>query len=235
MMVRVAICDDSILDINTLVNCCESCHFTERIQISKFESGELLVEAHKKDPFQIVLLDVDMPKLNGITVGKMLRKSEENVLIIFTTSYPQYAIEAYDCEAFHYLLKPISAEKLETVMNRAIQKCRITKKFIKIKIQNRVIQLPISEILYIEYCQKHVLYHTENRVIETVGRFCDVLDELENYGFYQVHQGYIVNFAKVRDFSGYSVILNNGKSVMISVRKKSEVLLAYANYVEAFQ
>ena len=109
------------------------------------------------------------------------------------------------------------------------------KKFIKIKIQNRVIQLPISEILYIEYCQKHVLYHTENRVIETVGRFCDVLDELVNYGFYQVHQGYIVNFAKVRDFSGYSVILNNGKSVMISVRKKSEVLLAYANYGEAFQ
>jgi DNA-binding LytR/AlgR family response regulator len=176
-----------------------------------------------------------MPNLNGIDVGKMLRKCDEKVLIIFTTSYPQYAIEAYDCEAFHYLLKPISVEKLETVINRAIHKCRITKKYLNIKIQNKVIQLPISEILYIEYCRKHILYHTENRVIETVGRLCDVLDELMNYGFYQVHQGYIVNFAKVQDFCGYSVILNNGQSVMISVRKKSEVLLAYANYVEDFQ
>lgn len=235
MMVRMAICDDSILDINNLVNCCEACHFTENIQISKFESGELLVEAHKKEPFQIVLLDVDMPKLNGITVGKMLRKSDEKVLIIFTTSYPQYAIEAYDCEAFHYLLKPILAEKLETVINRAIRKCSIAKKYLKIKIQNKVIQLSINDILYIEYCKKHILYHTENRVIETVGRFCDVLDELIKFGFYQVHQGYIINFAKVQDFCGYSVILNNGQSVMISVRKKSEVLLAYANYVEAFQ
>jgi DNA-binding LytR/AlgR family response regulator len=234
-MIKLAVCDDSSLDINKLINCFESCRFTETIQISKFKSGELLVEAHKQNSFQIVLLDIDMPNLNGIDVGKMLRKCDEKVLIIFTTSYPQYAIEAYDCEAFHYLLKPISVEKLETVINRAIHKCRITKKYLKIKIQNKVIQLPISEILYIEYCRKHILYHTENRVIETVGRLCDVLDELMNYGFYQVHQGYIVNFAKVQDFCGYSVILNNGQSVMISVRKKSEVLLAYANYVEDFQ
>lgn len=234
-MVKLAVCDDSSLDINKLISCFESCRFSEAIQITKFKSGELLVEAHKQNPYQIVLLDVDMPNLNGITVGKMLRKYDEKVLIIFTTSYPQYAIEAYDCEAFHYLLKPISTQKLETVINRAIHKCCLNKKYIKIKIQNKVIQLPISEIIYIEYCRKHVLYHTENRVIETVGRFCDVLDELIKYGFYQVHQGYIVNFAKVQDFCGYSVILNNGQSVMISVRKKSEVLLAYANYVEAFQ
>ena len=234
-MVKLAVCDDSSLDINKLISCLESCRFSEAIQITKFQSGELLVAAHKQNPFQIVLLDVDMPNLNGITVGKMLRKYDEKVLIIFTTSYPQYAIEAYDCEAFHYLLKPISTQKLETVINRAIHKCCLNKKYIKIKIQNKVIQLPIREILYIEYCRKHILYHTENRVIETVGRFCDVLDELIKYGFYQVHQGYIVNFAKVQDFCGYSVILNNGQSVMISVRKKSAVLLAYANYVEAFQ
>ena len=234
-MVKLAVCDDSSLDINKLISCLESCRFSEAIQITKFQSGELLVSAHKQNPFQIVLLDVDMPNLNGITVGKMLRKYDEKVLIIFTTSYPQYAIEAYDCEAFHYLLKPISTQKLETVINRAIHKCCLNKKYIKIKIQNKVIQLPIREILYIEYCRKHILYHTENRVIETVGRFCDVLDELIKYGFYQVHQGYIVNFAKVQDFCGYSVILNNGQSVMISVRKKSAVLLAYANYVEAFQ
>ena len=234
-MLRIAICDDSRADIATLIGCLDSCHFTIPIQISEFTSGESLVAAHKESPFQIVLLDVDMPSLDGISVGKLLRKSDEKVLIIFTTSYPQYAIEAYDCEAFHYLLKPISSKTLKTVMNRAIHKCCITKQHIKIKIQNKIIQLPISEIIYIEYCKKHILYHTENRVIEAVGRFCDVLDELQEFGFYQVHQGYIVNFAKVQDFSGYSVILTGGKSVMISVRKKNEVLLAYANYVEGFQ
>ena len=234
-MVRIAICDDANADINHLAHCCKSFHFKEDIQIFKFQSGEQLVKAHQKEPFQIVLLDVDMPQINGITVGKMLRNIDENVLIIFTTSYPQYAIEAYDCQAFHYLLKPISQKKLETVLSNALDKCKIAQKFIKIKIQNKILKLPISEILYVEYCRKHILYHTENRVIEAVGRFGDVLDELKELGFYQVHQGYIVNFAKVQDFSGYSVILTSGQSVMISVRKKSEVLLAYANYVEKFQ
>ena len=113
-MVKLAVCDDSSLDINKLISCLESCRFSEAIQITKFQSGELLVAAHKQNPFKIVLLDVDMPNLNGITVGKMLRKYDEKVLIIFTTSYPQYAIEAYDCEAFHYKVlgfEPLSQKR----------------------------------------------------------------------------------------------------------------------------
>lgn len=234
-MIRIAICDDSSSDANNLKTTCEACNLPYSLDIRVYNCGKQLLADLPTNNYDIVFLDIDMPEQNGIQIGMKTRQLLNNSIIIFCTSYPQYAIEAFDCEPFHYLLKPISIEKLETVLNRAIAKYKITKKYLKIKIQNKVIQLPISEILYIEYCRKHILYHTENRVIETVGRFSDVLDELINYGFYQVHQGYIVNFAKVQDFCGYSVILNNGQSVMISVRKKSEVLLAYANYVEAFQ
>lgn len=57
-------------------------------------------------------------------------------------------------------------------------------------------------------------------------------ESLSKYGFYQVHQGYIVNFAKVKDFDGYTVVLKNNDKVLISVRKKKEVLLAYSRYIE---
>ena len=176
-----------------------------------------------------------MPNIDGLAAGTAIRQMDKQAIIIFSTSYPQYAIDAYDCEAFHYLIKDCSFYKFESVLKRAIAKLGIIHKYHVVKIQNRVRQISLTDILYIEYCRKHIIYHTLNEKIETTGRFSDVIDELKKYGFYQIHQGYIVNLAKIRDFKGYSVILDNGDSVMISVRKKSEVLLAYAKYTEDFK
>lgn len=234
-MLRIAICDDFPNEATALKNCCSACTLIDEAEITVFNDGELLFNSHQKDRFDIVFLDVDMPNIDGINLGKNLRQIDKQVIIIFYTNYQQYAINAYDCEAFHYLLKPCSQDKVELILKRATAKLGLLHKYHVIKIQNKVQRILLNDIYYIEYCRKHIIYHTVDQHILTTGKFSDVINELQKYGFYQVHQGYIVNLAKVRDIKGYSVLLDNGNNVMISVRKKSDVLLAYAKYVEDYQ
>lgn len=232
-MIKIAICDDSLRDATSLENLCKSCNLKYDIKIHTFTDTKLFLTAHQKNLYDIVFLDIEMPNHSGIELGKQLRKMNEKTIIIFSTSYPQYAIEGYDCEAFQYLLKPISQEKLEDTLNRAANKISVSRQYHSIKIHNIVRRIPISEIYFIEYCRKHVIYHMKNEQIETTGRFSDVIQDLQEYGFYQIHQGYIVNFDKIKDIREYSVILEDNRTVMISVRKKKEVVLAYTKYVES--
>lgn len=231
-MINIAICDDNQGDSMHLHSLCKSCVLPDEISITTYTSGEELLPDVRDNKLSIVFLDVDMPGDNGIETGKKIRELDKSIIIIFYTSFPQYAIEAYDCEAFHYLLKPCSEEKLQEVLSRAVKKLGLMHHHISLRMHNRSVRLPISDIYYVEYCQKHVIYHTKDESFTTTGKFFQVYDELKRFGFYQLHQGYIVNLSKICDFRGYTAVLDNGFSVPISIRKKRDTLLAYAKYVE---
>lgn len=232
-MFKLAICDDSKRDAEYLQQLCSK--YTEEmdLSISVFLNGTELLSEHSKSAFDIVLLDVDMPNSNGLEIGKTIHTTDSQTIIIFVTSYPQYAIEAYDCEAFHYLLKPCDSQKLYQVLNRAISKLKVTKKYHLIKVQGETIKLKISDIYYIECCRKHIIYHTKNDEYDTIGTLSETYALLKEYGFFQVHQGFLVNFEKIKCYGKSNIILDNDRTVMMSVRKKKETLIAYARYLES--
>lgn len=232
-MFKLAICDDSKRDAEYLQQLCSN--YTEEmdLSISVFLNGTELLSEHSKSAFDIVLLDVDMPNNNGLEVGSAIHNTTPQTIIIFVTSHPQYAIEAYDCEAFHYLLKPCENEKLYQVIKRAISKLKVTKKYHLIKCQGKTIKLKISDIYYIECCRKHIIYHTKNAEYDTIGTLSETYALLKEYGFFQVHQGFLVNFEKIKCYGKSNIILDNDRTVMMSVRKKKETLIAYARYLES--
>lgn len=229
---RIAICDDNKSDIDgiygVLLNDLTVCSVGD---IFVFDSGEKLLDAIEKDYFDIVFLDVDMPGINGIETGTVIYNKSPDTFIIFVTNYPQYAIDAYDCHAFHYLLKPVDKMRMRKVVDEILQKLRERHKYVNIKIKTETIRIPISEIYYVEYCRRHVIYHLKDRKHETVGKFSDVYDELKDFGFYQIHQGYIVNMEKILYFDKFTVFLEDGRSVIMSTRKRTEVIMAYAKYI----
>lgn len=233
-MYKLAICDDSIQDVKYLERLFSKYEEKENFSVSLFFSGADLLRNHSKDVFDIVLLDVTMPNNNGLEVGKALHNVSPQTIIIFVTSYPQYAIDAYDCEAFHYLLKPCDEEKLHQLITKAISKLKITKEYHLIKTQKKIFKLKISDIYYIECCRKHIIYHTKNESFDTVGTLSETYDLLKEYGFFQVHQGYLVNFEKIKFFSKSDIVLDNDRTVMMSVRKKKETLIAYSQYLESY-
>ena len=232
---NIAICDDNSAHIELLKEqLLKNDFIRDRGRIATFVSPAEITD-NLKAFFDVFFLDIDMPELNGIDLGKAIRKLNEHAFIVFFTSYPQFALDAFDCEAFHYLLKPIDEHKCSRVLSSLTHKYKRRNKYHLIKIKNQTIRLAARDIYYIEYCRRHVIYHLKEKEYETAGKLSDVYDDLRDFGFYQVHQGYIVNMDKIVDFNNYRIILQDDKTVMMSMRKRAEVLMAYAKYVGVYR
>ena len=230
---KIAICDDSSLDCAAVERLCVSADFIDNVECRSFLSGnEMLCATTEGERFDVVFLDVDMPGKNGIEIGKILRETFPQMIIIFVTSHPEYAVESYDCEAFHYFVKPFDEKKFNDVLKRAMTRLGIIKKYHVVKRGGFPVKIAISEIYYVEYCQKHVIYHLKNQNIDTVDKLSNVYEKLSEYGFLQTHQGYIVNMDKIQCFTKNSVILQDGSKIMLSARKKQDALMKYSKYIE---
>lgn len=230
---KIVICDDHQSDISVIKDILLSYPPTQSSKIDTYTSGDNLIQSIKENvKYDIAFLDVDMPLINGIDLGRTIKELSPNTRIVFVTSYPQYAIEAYNCEAFNYLLKPVDTNKAIDVIKRLVQKYKEENKYIIIKEKSKKVRININDIYYIECYKRHIFYHLKDEIHDTVDNISKVLDKLKEYGFYQIHQGYIVNFNKIKCFDKYSAILDDNRSVEISIRKKKEVLLAYSKYME---
>lgn len=228
----VAICDDNLSDAKELSAILQKSQDADKITCDLFDNSErLLAELIKKPPYDLLLLDIDMPGMNGIELAKKIKSVNAKAILIFATAHPRYMIDAFDVEAFHYILKPFDSEKVLTVFQKAYQKYASMNRYHSIKIKTQTIRLKMDDIYFIEHCQKHVVYHTRKNDYEVIETLSSVYNTLRDFGFYQIHQGYIVNMDKIDHFNRYSVVLTDGRSVAISVRKKSEVIAAYTRYI----
>ena len=227
---KISICDDLNNELDRLESLC--LEFDPHATVIKYTNGHQLCAELDKNNVNIIILDIDMPGDDGIAVGKRIRESGNDVIIIFYTSYPQYAVESYDCDAFYYLMKDCSKNKFFTVLKRAYDKIKINRKYIVIQQRKTPRRIPISDIYYIECIKKHLIYYIEGEDIEISANLSDAYSELKDFEFYQVHQGYIVNLKKIHKIDGYMIILTNGNKVPISVRKKTKVITRYADFLE---
>lgn len=229
---RIAICDDFLDSRKEIINKIKDV-VTNKIMFFEFASAEdLLLEYAHGEKYDIVFLDVEMEKIDGIEAGKRIRTYDSKAIIIFVSNYPKYAVPAYDCEALYFIVKPIENENFYRVLNKAMEKYQLLHQYYIIKNKGNVIKIPVRKIVYVEVYRKHLIIHTTTSVYETVGKLNEALLELEPYGFCQVHQGYLVNMNLIREFSNYDVVMENGEKVMMSVRKRAEVLRNFACYLE---
>ena len=233
-MIKIAICDDSKTDVEYLQTLCFNSKYKNELTVSLFTKGSQLISDISQTSFDIVFLAIKMKDSNGLDIGKKINNIAPQSIIIFVTRYPEFAIDAYDCQAFHYLLKPCESKKFYQVLNAAINKLQIGEKHHIIKVPGKSIKLKISDIYYIECYKKHIIYHTKDEILETKGTLTNTYQKLQKHGFFQVHQGYVVNLGKVKSFSPTSLLLDNGAVVMISVRKRKETELAYSQFLHDY-
>ena len=232
-MVKIAICDNIISEQERIRSLLVRTELFDFAYFYIFKSGYDLINSYNNgERYDLIFLDVDMPALNGIEVGKRISLIDTNAILIFVSNYPQYAVDAFDCNAFYYLLKNFSYEKFYSVISKAFEKYKILHKSILLSTKEGQISLNIGDIYYIECCQKHLYFYTENRKYITRGTLSRTYNKLAPFGFYKVHQGYIVNFEKIISIIGTDIFLQNNMRVFISVRKKKEVLKAYSDHID---
>ncbi len=232
-MITIAICDDNSQSRLDVCRAIKETGILADIDFNYFENGKELLESYENGrKYDIVFLDVDMPHISGIEAGKTISEIDSRAIIIFVTNYPQYAIDSFDCNAFHYLLKNTSKEKLKSVLSKALDKYKAYHQTLALSTNMGTVKIHVSDIYYVECFKKHLYYHTRSDTYITSQTLTEGCEMLSAFGFFKVHQGYIVNFDKVSSIIGNDITMENGKSVPVSTRKRTEVIRAYTEYLK---
>lgn len=216
MNYKIAICDDSAADrkhIAGLVG--QWAADTGRIvELSMFASAEhFLFQYEEKKDYDILLLDIEMKTMDGVTMAKKLRQDNDIVQIVFITGYSDYISEGYEVAALHYLLKPIKEDKLFAVLDRAVEKLSKNQQILKLTMKGEMVLVPLYQIRYVDVFGNYVTIHASDdfTVKMTLGELEKELDER----FYRVSRSAIVNLMQISRVTKTEVKLNDGVSVAL--------------------
>lgn len=234
---KLCICDDD-KTMHEKIRQCLQPFFTESQmpQITDFFKGEELAEHYSsgKD-FDIVFLDIEMDKMNGIDTATEVRKYAPEAIIIFVSSHKNYVFDAFRCEAFHFLVKPIEQEEFDDVLNRALHKHRVMHEKYLASWKNQRNVLRIGDITYIEGYRRRIKVHVAGSEYEHTGKVSDAYEKLKDHGFVRVHQGYVINMRHIKTFGSTEVVLSDNSVVPISEKRRKEALLIYDKYIQKWK
>lgn len=231
---NIAICDDNKIicaDISNLIR-----RQLPDAKISAFQNKNDLLAA--KDTFEIYFLDVK--GIGGIDAAKILRRRQELLnapksILIFVTGYGDYMSEAFDVHAFHYLLKPIDAQKFSTVLSQALTELENlqsqAEKFLLIKVNGITQKIFLQDILYIESQNKKVAIHTASKIFEVYGKM-DAYEVALNENFFRCHRCYLVNLAKISAYNSDTIQLCNGERIFIAAKKFPDFVKTFMTYAQ---
>ena len=211
MNCKIAICDDSQRDAEYVRNLLELWAKEKGISLHTecFVSAEsfLFQYAEEKD-YDILLLDIEMGAMDGVTMARNIRRENETVQIVFITGYSDYIAEGYEVAALHYLLKPVNQEKLFGVLDRAAEKLRQNERCLNMQLSGELVRIPLREIRYLDVHQNYVTVHGKKdyTVKRSLGEFESQLGE----DFFRAGRGLIVNLNRITRVTKTDVYLSEG-------------------------
>ena len=222
-MLSIAVCDDEVI---------ECCNMAKRIKeimeemkipciIRQFRSGGELLQA--LESFDIVFLDIIMQDLDGMKTAQAFRKKASDKILIFVSSSREYVFEAYDVEAFQYLLKPVDDRKLKNVLQKAIVKTQSrSQEFIIVSRERQKKKLFLDDIYYFEIKGRIVDAHGPKGIFTYYEQIGELENKIRDKGFFRCHKSYLINLKYVDGYSRKEVVLENGEKIVIAKRRYDE-------------
>lgn len=231
-MINVFIVDDEPLALDVLETYVEK--IPELNLVNKCSNALEANEALKETQVDLMFLDIQMPQLTGIDFLKTLSNPP---LVIFTTAYPNYAIEGFELNAMDYLLKPISLERFMKAVNKAIEQIHLQQRdsssgggesdFIFVKADKKLIKINYSDILYIEGLKDYVIIRMERGRVITLQTMKSLEEKLPSGLFKRIHRSYIVSLGKINAIVGNMVEIvekNQPKHLPIGKNYREQLL-----------
>lgn len=200
------------------------------VHIDTFTSAEnFLFHYAEESDYDILLLDIEMGAMDGVTMAKRVRKDNEAVQIVFITGFDDYISEGYEVSALHYLMKPVKQEKLSAVLNRAAAAMQKAERVILLTVGGRIQRLPVSRVQYVEAFSHTVAIVTGTDTLQVKMPISEV-EKLLGEGFSRCHRSYLVGLKHVARLSKTEVILDNGKTLPLSRSAAPLVHKAFISY-----
>lgn len=232
MKLKIAVCDDNKADQDYVINLLhEYAHENGVIlEIQAFSSAEqfLFQYADEKD-YQIIVLDIELEKMNGVELAKKLREDNREIQIFFVTGFPEYISEGYEVDALHYLMKPVNKEKVFRVMGKAVLNLKVEEKVLFVHENGEMLKILTRNIFYVEVFSHSCTIHTTEGIVETKMTISDLEKKLLE-GFIRVHRSYLVNLEQIKKITKTEIQMENGSIVPLSRRKYKDVNIAFIRH-----
>ncbi len=227
---KAIVVDDEPFAVKGLVNYINEVKFIELV--GTFENAMDAGEALGKQQVDLMFLDIQMPELTGIDFLKSLKTKP---LTVFTSAYPEYALEGYELDVIDYLVKPISAERFLKACQKAKEyyELQLSKKSTTnsedsffIKCDKKIEKVLYDDILYVEALHNYVAVYTHSNRLVTYLTLKNIEERLPKDRFIKVQKSFIVSFSKVKGIEDGNVIVESQKKIPISRTNREEITKA---------
>lgn len=211
---HIAICDDNPADaayVQHLLTQWAEARGAD-CQVELFSSAErFLFRYDENRSFDILLLDVEMGGMDGVTMARRVRRDNQSVQIVFITGYSDYIAEGYDVAALHYLMKPVSREKFFSVLDRAAAQLQQNQRCLNLELSGALVRIPLYEIRYLDVHSNYVTVHA--RQDYTVKRPLSEFEPALGPDFFRVGRALIVNLRQLRRVTRTEAVLSDGTAL----------------------
>lgn len=236
-MYHISVCDDNGGELEKICSIINEYTAENNIiaEIKAFSSGNELLEYEDGGVCSdIYILDIIMPDMNGIILGKAIREKNAEAFIIFLTSSKDYALESYSVKAFSYLLKPAVRENVKAELADCFSRINKPSERFVLKCSSGAVSVRAEDIVYIEYYNHHMIYRLAGgKTIEGIhfrGTFDSVItDYIKNGSFVKSSASYLVNMRHIKTVNTIGFIMSDGTLLTVT-RKYAEARKKYIDY-----
>ena len=230
---RIAVCDDNPKELERIKGCfCRIQGYDH--ECSYIDSTSTVMEILKTEnsPYDLYILDIEMPGMNGLKLAKSIREKDSRALFVFLTSYTRYMKDVFDVVTFDFIEKPISDEKLLQILERAATYLNITSQHFSFGYRASRYSLKYDRILYIEKKGRQALIHTFEDVYKTNMTLEEIWKQLNPKSFVHIHSSYIINLYNLDRKDNEIAIMRNGEKLHITKGYRRELAMRHYEFVQ---
>lgn len=231
-MLNIAVVDDDAVfrtQIAGFIDRFKAEHAFE-MNITQYEDGKDILADYRSD-FDIILLDIEMPQMDGMSTAQEIRRQDKDVVLVFVTNMVQYAVQGYSVDALDFILKPVEYETFALKLGRVVSRVKSREgRQILLNAQEGVARLDVRQIFYVEVQNRILHYHTDQGVYRVRGTMQSAEQELGECHFVRCNYWYLVSLRHVSEVRENMAIVA-GDELEISRRNRTAFLQALTNYV----
>ena len=218
MAYRVAIVDDSTTDAEFVKGILDNWADQRQASIRPevFPSAECFLFRYAEDKdWDVLLLDIEMGAMDGVTLAKKIRQDNEAVQIVFITGFADYISDGYEVSALHYLMKRVKQDKLFAVLDRAVAAMRKTERVILLPMGGEMLRMPVGHVQYVEAFSHTIAIVTGTDAIQVKMSISEI-EKMLGDGFIRCHRSYLAGLKHIARLSKTEIILDSGRVLPLS-------------------
>lgn len=220
-MINIAICDDDKCFIKEVMDITRKTAGKEKIEIKvqEYFNGKILYDDFvSMRGMDILILDIDMPHINGLELAKKIRKQDENVIIMFLSAHDEYVFQSLEYTPYRYIRKLFVQEELPAALSSALLKAgKSVEKKVSFKTEEGNVWVNQWEIVYYETEKRKTAIHLKDGTKILVGKTMSELGEiLDSNTFISIHRSCVVNTSFVKKIGNDIIELDNGEKLIVS-------------------